>query len=523
MKTECGVQSAECGVKRHEGGICLILALLTAAALRLAALGQKPLWCDELASLQRLGLSFSAHVQAMKGNHPLFELLLRLWMPPDGSDVWMRIPSAALGIAAVWMTWRLVRGLGARYGLVAAWLMALSPLHVMYSRIARPYSLACTLALASTLALIWAVRRRSVLSFAVYAFATALMVYANLFAASLWIAQGIFLLWFHRRRLRRLAPWVVANLAVAALLAPWMWYSARGAVTWSAQTQYTAQQLGMLAKVCYLPLTLCLGETVNPLDFPVVLPALVGFGIAIVAGIAIVLARRRSLAVLLFIQVAVVFLLSLAFPAIGAKHLTILLPAWCGLIAVGLTSLRPRWIVWLCGALILGTMLLSLLNYFTNREFADADMVTPWRKMAAVVQEYENPVGGHVIIGYEPDQGVYDIFRRYYRGHEPITYLDFHNWQAFIQRELAGGWACILLHDGDPWQEIEAWLRTKREWEVTRVPFQEREHTLKELREGWHSIGKYRLPLYRLYIVRPREGTRIGPYPVLLDGAETLH
>jgi uncharacterized membrane protein len=250
------------------------MALVAAAALRFTALGQKPLWCDELASLQRLGLSFSAHVQAMKGNHPLFELLLRLWMPPDGSDAWMRIPSAALGVAAVWMTWRLVRGLGARCGLIAAWLMALSPLHVMYSRIARPYSLACTLALASTLTLVWAIRRRSVLSYATYAVVTALLVYANLFAASLWMAQAIFLLWFYRRRLRRLTPWIAANLAVAALLAPWMWYSAVGAMTWGSQTQYTALQLGLLAKICYLPLTLCLGETVNPLNFPVVIPAL---------------------------------------------------------------------------------------------------------------------------------------------------------------------------------------------------------------------------------------------------------
>ena len=243
---DSGAESSE--TARKTCSLADLSALIAAAALRFAALGQKPLWCDELASLQRLSLPFSAHVQAMKGNHPLFELLLRLWMPPDGSDAWMRIPSAALGVAAVWMTWLLVRGLGARYGLVAAWLMALSPLHVMYSRIARPYSLACTLALASTLALIWAIRRRSVLSFAAYALATALLVYANLFAASLWMAQGIFLLWFHRRRLRRLAPWVVANLAVAALLAPWMWYSLRGAVTWGTQTQYTAQQLGMLGQ-----------------------------------------------------------------------------------------------------------------------------------------------------------------------------------------------------------------------------------------------------------------------------------
>ncbi len=503
MNAECRAQSAECRTG-HGTTLCLIIALLIAAGLRFSVLGQKPLWCDELASLQRLSLSLSAHVQAMKGNHPLFELLLRLWMPPDGSDAWMRIPSAALGVAAVWMTWLLVRGLGTRYGLIAAWLMALSPLHVMYSRIARPYSLACTLALASTLALIWAIRRRSVLSFAAYAVATALLVYANLFAVSLWLAQGIFLLWFHRRRLRRLAPWVVANLAVVALIAPWMWYSARGAVTWSAQTQYTAQQLGVWAKVCYLPLTLCLGETVNPLNFPVVGPAFIGFGVAIFAGIVAVLARRRSLAVLFFIQVAVIFLAAVAFPAVGAKHLTILLPASCGLIAVGLLSLCSKWLGSLFGLLILATTVASQFNYFTNEQFADADMVTPWREIAATVESAENFPRDVLIIGYRPDHGVYDAFRRYYRGKLNPQYLDFSDWRGQLTRSIARSGTCwLLLHDSDPWKEIEIWLISQRyTWALT--PFQRREHTLMRLQAylGIKAEAEFQSPLYRLYRVK---------------------
>jgi hypothetical protein len=482
------------------------MALVAAAALRFAALGQKPLWCDELASLQRLGLSFSAHVQAMKGNHPLFELLLRLWMPPDGSDAWMRIPSAVFGVAAVWMTWLLVRGLGRRCGLVAAWLMALSPLHVMYSRIARPYSLACTLALASTLALVWAIRRRSVLSLTAYAVVTALLVYTNLFAAVLWMAQAIFLIWFHRRRLRRLAPWVVANLAVAALIAPWMWYSARGAMTWSAQTLYTAQQLGTLAKVCYLPLTLCIGETVNPLNFPVVLPAFIGFGIAIFSGVVAVFARRRSLGVLLFIQVAAVFAASLAFSALGAKHLTILLPALCGLIAVGLLSLRAKWIAWFCGLLILATTLASQFNYFTNRQFADADMVTAWLEIASTVERSET-YGEVVIVGYRPDHGVYDIIRRYYHGDHDlqVQYMDFAHWRRQLTRnpkQIASFW--MLLHDSDPWEEIEAWMKAHG-YTFTLTTFQMREHTLARLRAGYffHAPpGEFESPLYRLYHVQ---------------------
>jgi len=91
-------------------------------------------------------------------------------MPSDASDAWMRLPSALLGIAAVAMAWGLMRPAGGRAALFAVWFMALSPLHVMYSRIARPYSLACALALLSNLALLGAIaRRRGALAPAAYA------------------------------------------------------------------------------------------------------------------------------------------------------------------------------------------------------------------------------------------------------------------------------------------------------------------------------------------------------------------
>ena len=166
------------------------IAVGVAAVLRLAALGQKTLWCDELAVVQRLGLGFLRHVRAMRGNHPLYELLLRAWASPESGDVWLRIPSALLGILAVWMTWRFLRALGRGEAMVVTWFVALSPLHIMYSRIARAYSLAFTLALASNLAFIWAIRRRKFLPFAAYILATVLMVYSNLAAGSIWIAQG---------------------------------------------------------------------------------------------------------------------------------------------------------------------------------------------------------------------------------------------------------------------------------------------------------------------------------------------
>jgi hypothetical protein len=287
-----------------------------------------------------------------------------------------------------------------------------------------------------------------------------------------------------------------------------MWFSLHGAVIWGTETHYAAQQLGMAAKACYLPLTLCLGETVNPLNFPVVLPAFIGFGIATISGVAAVFTRRRTLAVLLLIQVAIVFLSSLAFAAIGAKHLTILLPALWGLIAIGLLSLRAKWLGWLCGALILATMCASLFNYFTNRQFADADMVTPWREIAAAVERSEKP-GDALIIGYQPDRGVFDIFRRYYRGKLEPQYLDFPNWQGHLTRELKEHHrAWILLHDTDPWQKMEDLSNFGRASHIVFLQtFQIREHTQALVKAGFifgapdDMLGMFQSPLYRLYLL----------------------
>lgn len=482
------------------------LALAVAAVLRFAVLGQKALWCDELASVQRLNLTFVRHLLSMRGNHPLYELLLRFWASPEASDAWLRIPSAVLGVLAVWMTWLVIRGLGRAEALVAAWLMALSPLHVMYSRIARPYTLAVALALASNLAFVWAIRRRRFLPLAAYVVATTLMVYANLAAGSLWVAQGVFLLWFYRRRLRRLGPWLAANGCVALLLAPWMWYSFRTAFQWSDETQYTAQQEGLLAKMGYQAFTLCLGETVNPLNRWIVPIAALGFGGAVAMGVLWALRRRSRQGLFLLTQVLVVYAAGLYVSAAAAKHLAIVLPAWLGLMAVSLVRSRVRWFRWGVGAILVLTTGASLFNYFAGREFADADMVTPWRDMARAVRRSEHS-GDGLIIGYRMDRGAYDMFRRYYRGDLEPKYLDFQRWREHLAREAAAHRAVwMLLHDGDPWREVEAWLHANGfRFEV--MPIQWEEHTLERIREqGLFGPGgkEYYSYLYRLYrILRP--------------------
>ncbi len=439
----------------------------------------------------------------MRGNHPLYELLLRFWMPPDGSDAWMRIPSAAFGVAAVWLAWILMRARGQREAVAAAWLVALSPLLLMYSRIARAYSLACALAFLSNVTLLWALKRRSPGRLLIYVTATVLMIYANLLAVGIWGAQGIFVLWFYRKRLRRLSPWIAAHAGVGLLLAPWFAFSLVGAVQFGAESTYTAQQVGRLAKACYLAFTLSLGETVHPLNLWVVPTGLLGFGAAMTAGLVHIVRRRSAFGIFLLIQIAVLYGAALMFPAAAPKHLTVLLPAWFGVLAMGLTRWRARRAALASAVLIVATMCVSLSNYYADREFHDADMVTPWREMTSAVQESEQP-GDGLIIGYQMDRGAYDMFRRYYKGALNPEYLNFTDWRSHLRTSLnRSGAVWVLLHDGDPWADVESWLRQEGH-ESSMTPFQEEEHTLQGLREeGLRGVGKYSSPLYRLYIVRP--------------------
>jgi len=513
----------------------LALVLVVAALLRFWLLGSHlPLWCDELASLQRLALPFKQHLSAMQGNHPLYEILLRLWMPPDGSDFWIRVPSAALGVLSVWLTYLLLRSVGRREALLGAALMAFAPLHIMYSRIARPYSLACTLALLSNLSFLWAMKRRRLLPLVAYAVTTALMIYSNLLAAGVWVGQGIFLLWFYRRRPRRLGGWIGANITVGLLILPWMIFSMKGAVTWGQETTYTAQQMGRVFKVARLAMALCVGETVHPLNLKIVPAAFTGFGVAMVLGVFHVLRRRNGVPAFLLAQVVVGFGTALYFSAAAPKHLTTILPAWMGLIAIGLMRTRLRNTAALCACLIVLTMCASNANYLRKREFADADMATPWRSMARYIRSRVSSSGDAcpVLVGYRPDLGAFDMFNRYKDATLRTERLDFGDWRAQIRRAMTEkGSVILLLHDGDPWDEIAAWLR--REYGgFDMAPFQEEEHTLKGLREWRGARAEYASffqwlaampgyahmywsPLYRVYHVgrrrwRPTGGDRAG-------------
>jgi len=136
--------------KASQNAIILLLLAL-AAGLRFYHLGYKSLWGDEIwtASWSRPGLAEIAHTLTRPPDMPILYMLVHLATRIGGeTEFWVRFPSALFGVVAVYYLYRLANvWLGTRVALVAAFLLAISPLHIWYAQDARYYALLSALTL----------------------------------------------------------------------------------------------------------------------------------------------------------------------------------------------------------------------------------------------------------------------------------------------------------------------------------------------------------------------------------------
>jgi hypothetical protein len=216
------------------------LALLFAVAtvLRFKGLGAKGFTLDESYNYYAASGSLGETLQHTAADTfpPLYSLILNLWMRLGHSEAMVRAPSAIFGVLAVLITYAIGASVkGRTLGFVAALLLAISPLQIVWSQTARPYGLlACLGALA-----LWGLVRLLMLgqsrvrldrsagaALALYVVGmagcllthhTALMLFgmANLVALVHW--RGL-----ARDRRAFATLWIAAQLGVLALWGSWL-------------------------------------------------------------------------------------------------------------------------------------------------------------------------------------------------------------------------------------------------------------------------------------------------------------
>ncbi len=211
--------------------LALLLAIiLTGWGLAVVRLGERSLWADEGATAylaQQLD-SPSRAIELHK-DFPFLHLFITMGtVRLSRSEFALRFPSAMAATLTLPVLYLLGRRLlNGTAGLVAAFLLAISPFAVGYAQEARAYALLELLACTSLLLLLLALAQRRWYWWAGFAVSTFLLLYTHLFAWFVVAAQILFafvvLLWQTARERRldpRLPALAISLVAIAILYLP---------------------------------------------------------------------------------------------------------------------------------------------------------------------------------------------------------------------------------------------------------------------------------------------------------------
>ena len=398
----------------------LAAALILGAGLRFHRIGALPLWHDEAASycIARLPL---ADIWGVIGRHewspPLYYALQHLWLVFGDSEVAIRSLSAVFGVLAILVIYGLGRTLGGHTsGVIAAVLLATSPIHIRYSQEARTYM---TLFTCTTLAL-WGLahllkhpeqaciplflkRRRTPeastpeeqpsdpsfrarLAWLAYGGGTVLALYCHSTAALLpalttFVAVVV---WTASRKITRgfAWNWVVVNTVILLLWSWWLWTALQQITTGMEEFWIRSPTLGS----SWEHMTSLYGQKYAP----VVLRPWADLGILCLALFGLWRLRKKPRLLLLVLSVLLgIPLLTLAISYWRSVWIerVLLWPtaAWLALIAVAVGALSRRRFVFAVIALLVLVHLGGVVAYHRRAH------KPPWDKAMAVVSENFKP------------------------------------------------------------------------------------------------------------------------------------
>ncbi len=212
---------------KRKDWLWLLLILIVAAGLRFAWIGQKSIWLDEAISVL-LASESQAEIWAQdygarpETHPPLYYSLLGIWMNIFGrSETAVRLPSALISILNVGLLYWLARRLFNReIALMAAGLLAVSPLHIWYGQEARMYVFMTAISLLAALCLTWDrgwtfFPLTAVLTLGLYLDYTLLLQWTVI--SAIWIVAW----WQSGRKRSSLLVWLGATAVALLLYLPW--------------------------------------------------------------------------------------------------------------------------------------------------------------------------------------------------------------------------------------------------------------------------------------------------------------
>jgi uncharacterized membrane protein len=157
---------------------------------------------------------------------PLYYLMARFWLQAFGNSIFnIRLLSALISLLVFpciyWLCLELFNSKLISW--VAVSLIAISPFHVLYAQEAREYSLWTVSILVSCVALLWAIRKKTILSWITYGITVSFGLYTHPFSAFVFAGHGIYVLASESLRFSKtFRNYIFASLLGILLFIPWL-------------------------------------------------------------------------------------------------------------------------------------------------------------------------------------------------------------------------------------------------------------------------------------------------------------
>ena len=273
-----------------------IMAL--SAALLFYDLGAKSYWVDEynnvsIAALPDLRSVTQGILDTFQRQPPAYFWLQHGWVRLFGAgEGQARALNAWLGLASVGLVFMLARQLfGPNVGLVTAYLLAISPMFVLYARMARYYLPTLAFALLSCYLFLVLMDRRpgrgSVCGWIIYTAANTMLMLSSYVAGSVLLCQVAAVL-ARRDYRRRMAAWLASLAVTGGLTAGWFLYAFDYIARYpGAPADLAAGWPSYAMRLLYPFYSFAIGETLFPWKIPAIVAGL--------ATVALVLAGVRQL------------------------------------------------------------------------------------------------------------------------------------------------------------------------------------------------------------------------------------
>ncbi len=419
--------------------LAIIFVVVSAAGLRVFAINSQSFWYDEAVSAQLAKSSFADLFLGRakdNGNPPLYWLCVKAWSDVFGrSEAGFRSFSVVCGVLAVLLLALLGRELLApQVGLLAAGLLAVSPLQIELSNEARTYALLQLVAVANTWFFVRWVQRGRMTDLVAYGISTTFGWYCHYYAPALQLAQVMALATLPQRR-KLLLPWIGTMLVALLLWSPWLPSFVQQLRTPGNLTRIPGESWAI--QFLATPVTFGLGRAFAWRDSPRWMTAVAALGVLITLlcplAIGIMRTPRRRFAGVLLSGWFLVPILGplivalLGKPIYSHRYASIGLPAFLLLAAFGLEQLRQSWRATLLGLLVVLTSI-SLFRYATH------PLKDDWRSAARTILA---GLDDSELVVF--DQGIEVVTFRYYAsryGRSPIEMIglkpDSHGGKTFF-------------------------------------------------------------------------------------------